>query len=44
MTWKKRLTNVADPEDVKHAVNKEYVDDELTRNTNLSTSLDTILL
>lgn len=40
----KRLTNVADPGDHKDAVNKEYVDGSLTRNTtNLLTSIDTIL-
>jgi hypothetical protein len=40
---------VADPEDVKDAVTKDYVDDELTRNTTLLTikclltSLDSIV-
>src|SRR6266487_1310828 len=40
----KRLTNVADPGEHKDAVNKEYVDGNLTRNTtNLLTSIDTIV-
>ncbi len=35
---------MADPEDVKDAVTKDYVDDELTRNTtSLLTSLDSIV-
>jgi hypothetical protein len=40
----KKTTNVADPQDHKDAVNKEYIDLGWTRKTtNLLTSIDTII-